>query len=352
MAAPKKVTIGILGSAQIAHKFMAGQKTLDSCEVLAIASRTKERATAFATKWSIPKSYSSYQELIDDPSIELIYIPLPTSLHKEWTIKSAQKGKHVICEKPLAPNYEDALEMVKECLKNNVQFMDGTYWTHANRTQIIHKHFSEIGGVQTVSSKFTWAGMESDNIRRNFDTEPLGALGDLGWYCARATLFGFNYYLPDYVFGTASYKFANEPNYSFTGLMWYNDGRSAHYDCTFGESTRQWVEYSGSEGCIYVDDFVIPWNSQVTFNNSAEETPESISKFKVVKYPGKSREVSVNWKFVEEQDMIEDMCKIVRSGKLDPFWVEAALKTHLLLILSLKSAKDGVPITVPKELGI
>jgi len=345
--AQRKIRIGILGTALIANKFMAGQKSLGSCEVVSIASRTQERATVFATKWGIPKTYCTYDLLVNDPSIDLVYIPLPTTLHKEWTIKSAQKGKHVICEKPLAPNYEDVLEMVKECQKNNVQFMDGTYWTHSQRTKILQQHLNETGGVRTVASKFTWI-LPPDNIRQDFSTEPLGALGDLGWYCARATLFGFNYELPEKLFGIAHAISTTVPNFSFSAILWYSDGRSAHFDCTFGEATRQWVEFSGKDASVRVDDFVVPWNSRVSFLEQAEPEPEN-TNFTVIKYPGKSRQVVVNEKLSQEQQMIEDMCEIILSGKLNPFWVEVALKTHLLLVLLMKSAADGVPVSVPKN---
>jgi len=349
--ATTKIRIGILGTASIANKFMFGQKSLESCEVVAIASRTLERAKQFANKWGIPNVFSSYDDLVNDPKIDLVYIPLPTSLHKEYTIKCAQKGKHVICEKPLAPTYKDAVEMVKTCLNNNVQFMDGTYWTHSDRTKILQQHFGETGGIKTVSTKFTWLIDDPNNIRRNLTTEPLGAIGDLGWYCVRAILFGFGYELPDKVFGTAFYTSQDTPNSSLTGLMWYNDGRSAHYDCTFGESTRQWMELAGNNGSIYVDDYVVPWSSKWSFGDEAS-VPEKSGSFKVTHYPGKSRDIVVKFSLEEEQQMIEDMCKIIKSGKLDMFWVEVALKTHLLVELTLKSAKEGVVVSVPKELGI
>jgi len=330
---------------------MAGQKSLVSCEVVAIASRTLDRAKEFANKWGIPKSYGSYDDLVNDSQIDMVYIPLPTSLHKEYTIKSAQKGKHVICEKPLAPTYEDALEMVKACLNNKVQFMDGTYWTHYTRTKSIQNHFGEIGKIKTVASKFTWKMEDPENVRSKLDTEPLGANGDLGWYCSRATLFGFGYELPDKVFGTAHYTSKTAPNNSLTAVLWFNDGRSAHYDCTFGEETRQWVDCTGDNGSIFVDDFVIPWSSKFSFGNDAKEK-ENISKFTVTHYPGKSREIVVDSPLLQEQQMIEDMCNIIKSGKIDLFWVEVALKTHLLVCLTLKSATEGVVVNVTKDLGI
>jgi len=349
MAANQKIRIGILGTASIAQKFISGQKSLGSCEVVAIASRTLDRAKEFATKWGIPKAYGSYDDLINDSQIDLVYIPLPTSLHKEYTIKSAQKGKHVICEKPLAPTYEDALEMVKACLNNKVQFMDGTYWTHYIRTKSVQNHFGEIGRIKTVSSKFCWIVNDEENIRRKLDTEPLGANGDLGWYCLGVILFGFGYELPDKVFGTAHFTSKTTPNLSLTGIMWFADGRSAHYDCTFGEETRQWVDFTGDKGSISLDDFVIPWSSKFSFGSKAKRE-ENISQFTVTHYPGQSREVVVESALLQEQQMIEDMCNIIKSGKIDMFWVEVALKTHLLVCLTLKSATEGEVVSVPKDL--
>jgi predicted dehydrogenase len=104
----KKVRWGILGVASIAvRKVIPGMQRGEWSEIAAIASRDAQKAAAAAFELGIPKSYGSYEELLQDPEIEAIYNPLPNQLHVPWTIKAAEAGKHVLCEKPLSLNAAD-----------------------------------------------------------------------------------------------------------------------------------------------------------------------------------------------------------------------------------------------------
>jgi len=116
---------GILGCARIAATAMIpGIKGSANGEILAIASRELEKAKAYAGKFDIPRAYGSYDALLDDPEIRAVYVPLPNSLHKEWTIKAAKKGKHVLCEKPIACCAAHAQEMNAACRENGVLLME------------------------------------------------------------------------------------------------------------------------------------------------------------------------------------------------------------------------------------
>ena len=100
--------IGILGAASIAREFVLGARPSRAVLVTAIASRTLDKATRFAQEMGIPRAYGSYAELLADPAIDAVYIPLPNALHAEWSMAAARAGKHVLCEKPLATSVEDA----------------------------------------------------------------------------------------------------------------------------------------------------------------------------------------------------------------------------------------------------
>ena len=89
------------------------------------ASRSLDKAEAWARAHEVPKAYGSYEALLDDPDIDAVYIPLPTAMHKEWTVKAAAKGKHVLIEKPVGRNAAEAVEMVDACEAAGVQLMDG-----------------------------------------------------------------------------------------------------------------------------------------------------------------------------------------------------------------------------------
>ena len=105
------VRYGVLGAANIARSFTRGLAGSKLATVAAVASRSADKAAAFATEMAIPRSHGSYEALLADPEIDAIYNPLPNDLHAEWTIKAAAAGKHVLCEKPLAVGVAEARTM-------------------------------------------------------------------------------------------------------------------------------------------------------------------------------------------------------------------------------------------------
>lgn len=152
------VRVGIISTAGIANKVVHTCQASPLLSVVAVGSRDENKAKEFATKHNITHHYGNYevgkglqkrktdtQDVLNDPEVDVVYIPLPTSMHKEWTIKAAKKGKHVLyvitfqflflrCEKPVAATSEEVKEMIEACKENNVQFMDGVMWyvTFAN----------------------------------------------------------------------------------------------------------------------------------------------------------------------------------------------------------------------------
>ena len=108
----KMIKWGVLGTAYIFERDTAeGMRQAENCELYAIAGRSMEKAQAFKEKYGFQKAYGSYDELLADPEVEAVYVPMPNTLHKEWTIKALNAKKHVLCEKPMAPNAAEAAEM-------------------------------------------------------------------------------------------------------------------------------------------------------------------------------------------------------------------------------------------------
>ena len=94
----------------------------------------KREQRNWASEHDVEQAYGSYEQLVEDESIDAIYLPTPPTLHAEWTIKAAECGKHVLCEKPLAANVEESIAMSTACQENGVQLMDGVMWVHHERT--------------------------------------------------------------------------------------------------------------------------------------------------------------------------------------------------------------------------
>jgi predicted dehydrogenase len=184
LAPPRKVAWGILGTANIAIKrvvpaIIAGQRG----SVAAIASRDAGRAARIAADFGIERSYGNYQALLDDPSIEAIYNPLPNHLHVEWTVKALEAGKHVLCEKPIALHAADAQAIVAARDRSGLRVVEAfmvrchSQW-HRIRTLV---RGGRIGTVRAVQSAFVFSVLDPNNVRNRPDIGG-GALYDVGCY--------------------------------------------------------------------------------------------------------------------------------------------------------------------------
>jgi predicted dehydrogenase len=178
---------GILSTANIANKNVRAIQALpvDIAQVVAVGSRTLDRAQEFAKKYNILKVYGSYDELLNDPEIDAVYIPLPTALHVEWVKKAAAKGKHVLCDKPVGVNLSEVKEMVEAITTHNVEFMDGVMFMHHKRMKELHDKLHDkekFGEIRTINAGFHFFASDdwsAQNIRLKPDLEPLGAFGDV-----------------------------------------------------------------------------------------------------------------------------------------------------------------------------
>jgi predicted dehydrogenase len=323
----KDVRFGIISTAVIATKVCKGMHAARGATPAAVASRDAGKAKAWAKKHRVPVSYGSYEALLDDPDIDAVYIALPPSMHHEWTIKAAEHGKHVLCEKPIALDLKQAQEMVDACRQHQVQLMDGVFWVHHPRAIHLRKTLEKghLGRLRRVTSSFTfcWDTMPLDNIRLKPELGG-GSLGDLGWYCVRITHFAFQD-LPKRVFATARY--INKVDVSLSATLWYSDERMASFDCGFDTVMRQWFEVAGMKNSLVCDDFVLP--------NSTES-----ARYFMHDGSGKKRKEFVIKDGVQEVSMIEDFAAIVKSDKLDPRWPAESLATQKVIDALAKSAKQ------------
>src|SRR5438309_4372828 len=133
----KKLRWGILGVANINNRLLPAFARAAHTQLIAIASRSLDRARSAAAAASIPRAYGSYEALLDDPDIDAVYNPLPNTLHDEWTRKAAERGKHVLCEKPLTPTARECEALITFCQAKKIKLMDGFMWPHHPRTRQI-----------------------------------------------------------------------------------------------------------------------------------------------------------------------------------------------------------------------
>jgi hypothetical protein len=160
--------------------------------VVAAGSRDPLKAAALLAEWGLSDSaaaYGSYEEVLADPNVQAVYIPLPSALHVAWVERAAARGLHVLLEKPIAVSGGDADAMVAACAAHGVQLMDGTMWVHSPRAAHMRAALRSgaLGVLRDVASTFTFNAPPEfgSNVRMDPAADPLGCLGDMGWYCVR-----------------------------------------------------------------------------------------------------------------------------------------------------------------------
>ena len=220
-------------------------------ELLAVASRGRDRAEAYAREWSIPRAVTGYQALLDDPSIDAVYIPLPNTDHVPWTLAAIAAGKHVLCEKPIALAVADVDRIAAAAAAAKVVVEEGFMYRHEPMTASVMALVKDgaIGTVRAIVSGFTFALEPGANIR--FDPSlGGGSLWDVGSYpVTHAQLLAGRE--PTVVFGTAHWHTSGIDD-EFMGMLRFDGGTTANIYAGFRAPYRTWLEVLGSEGSLTV----------------------------------------------------------------------------------------------------
>lgn len=228
-----------------------------SAEIVAIGSRTASRAAAEAEEFGACRSYGSYAAVLENPAVEAVYIPLPNSLHLKWTLKAAAAGKHVLCEKPLACNAQEARRMADACQRTKVFLMEA-YVTpfHLRHSRAMELAKSDaLGELQLIRTEFTFPLTDPNNYRWRPEMGG-GCLLDLGIYCL-APIVALAGRHPHQV--AASRKpAASGVDASFTGWLDFGGGLAGTFHVSFEAPERQTLEITGSEGRLRLHQAFTP----------------------------------------------------------------------------------------------
>lgn len=250
-----KLRWGILGCAGIAKRAVVpGLQQSRLNEVVAIASRDEAKASQTAEELQIPRSYGRYEDLLSDSSIDAIYIPLPNHLHKEWTIRAAEAGKHILCEKPLALTEGEAAEMADAAAKANVVLAEAFMYRYHPRYDLIKKMINDglIGEIRGIRSAFTFnSSSDYGNVRFRKDWGG-GSIYDVGCYPINAARILLDRE-PEAV--TVQAFFSPEHggvDMMASGLLEFAGDVSLTFDCGMWAAYRNPLEIVGTEGLIEV----------------------------------------------------------------------------------------------------
>lgn len=254
---------GVIGPGFIATRaVIPAIQQLPNAQVLAVASSNRARAQSIATQFAIERSYDDYDQLLADPDINAIYIALPNHLHHNWTIRAAQAGKHVLCEKPLAMTAAECDEMIAACQQAHVFLMEAVMYRFHPRMQYL-KHLltsGTCGEIRFVHSAFSFP-FDSPGNYRNYSQFGGGALLDVGSYCINAARWLVGYE-PLAIQGI-SYSH-NGVDLSTTAILRFKDDVLAHIQCSFAAAEHQVIEVVGSVAAVMAPLAFTAWCDDAT----------------------------------------------------------------------------------------
>ena len=257
------IRFGVIGTGRITRRLVADLQSTDSVDVTAIASRTEDRAKWYADQYGIAAAVVGYDNLLTRDDVDAVYISLPPSMHAEWSIAAAERGKHVLCEKPLATSLIEAQSIDDACRKNRVRWLDATGWLHHKRTAafgdwLASGRFGRLGHLTAAVSFYQ--PFQSDEHRLD-PTLGGGCLLDLGWYAAGITRFAVGRLPKSVIAETVDRERVSQ---RLTAIMTFSDDVTATISCGYDTSTRKWFEIAGSDASLICDDFTRPWADRPT----------------------------------------------------------------------------------------
>ena len=362
MVSDQKLRWGILGAADIARKNWKAIWNSGNGRVVAVAGRDLDRTNRFIAECqrdvpfdAVPRAFASYEELVAAADVDAIYAPLPTGIRGHWVKRAAEGGKHVICEKPCAASVTELKEMLEICRRNKVQFMDGVMFMHSLRLERLRQVLDDeqsIGKPRRITSAFSFLADDEffvSNIRARSELEPYGCLGDLGWYCIRFALWVMQWQMPSQAIGRVLSERKHPESAKaipaeFSAELLFPGGVTSSFFCSFMTETEQWAVISGTRGHLKVDDFVLPYSrTKTSFQTGNPVYEKHGCDFEMLPHLRlqEIEEPSHGKPEAQESRMFRDFAEQVRSGTLNEFWPETALKTQRVMEECLKSAKTA-----------
>jgi len=242
---------GLLSTARISRSVIPPLQASERNQLLAVASRSQELANQFAKKWKIPKAYGSYEALLADPDIDVIYNPLPNHLHAKWTIRAVEAGKHVLCEKPLSLNVE-AVDAITGAAKMHGRVVAEAFmYRHHPQTLKVQEIVASgsLGAMKLMRGSFTYEMKYEGNIRADPNIGG-GSLWDVGCYpiSYMRAVFGAG---PLEVFGWQLIGPTGIDD-TFIGQMRFPGDVYGQFDSSFVMPFHVHMEFVGSEGTLII----------------------------------------------------------------------------------------------------
>ena len=330
MSTIKKVRWGILGVARIAvNRTIPAMQAGEWCEVAGIASRDRTRAESAARELGVPKAYGSYDEMLADPEIEAIYNPLPNHLHLPWSVRAAEAGKHVLCEKPVGMNVAEALQLLAVRDRTGVTMGEAfMVQSHPQWVRIMELvRAGRIGQLRSALGTFSYFKLDADNIR-NIRDYGGGALYDIGCYPIKTSRM---------VFGEeptrVSASITRDPRFGnvdilTSAILEFPSGHSV-FTCSTQLTPQQSMRFFGTTGRIEPE---IPFNALETSRIFIDDGRDLIGSGRAVE------ELPACNQYTIQGDLFS---RAIREGGAPPVPLEDAVKNMAVIDAVFRSAETG-----------
>ena len=326
----------LLSTARINRALIKPINASKRTRLLAVASRSQSSAEAYAREWKIPRAHGSYEALLNDPEIDVIYNSLPNHLHTEWTVKALRAGKHVLCEKPIALTLADLDAMSQAAQETGKVLAEAFMYRHHAQTLKVKEivDSGELGKIQLIKGAFTFTLTREDDIRLKQETGG-GSIWDVGCYpiSYARTLVGAE---PVEVFGwqvtgavLSGSKDQGGSDDSFVGQMRFEDGIHMQFDCGFKSPSRSYVEIVGTEASLNVPNPFKPGLKNEIYLTREDKT-QTIKIAGTELYLGE----------------VEDMCDAILHRKTPRITLADSRKNTAAILALLESAKSGKLVIV------
>ena len=319
---------GLLSTARINRALIKPLNASKRTQLLAVASRSQSSADAYAHEWKIPRAHGSYEAMLNDPEIDVVYNSLPNHLHAEWTIKALRAGKHVLCEKPIALSLAELDAMSQAAQESGKFFTEAFMYRHHAQTLKVKEivDSGELGKIQLIKGAFTFP-IQSENDIRNFKDMGGGSIWDVGCYpiSYARTIVGAE---PVEVFGWQVTGQGGSDD-SFIGQMKFEGGIHMQFDSGFRSPFRSMIEIVGNKASLNIPNPFKPGlKNEIQLTRGNE-----IQKIKI----------SGNELYLGE---VDDICDAIQNSKPTRISIKDSRNNLAVILALLESAKTGKLVIV------
>ncbi len=317
---------GLLSTAHINQSLIPPLKESKRNQLAAVASRNLQKAETYAAEWKIPKAYGTYEELLSDPEVDVIYNSLPNSLHAAWTVKALEAGKHVLCEKPIATTLEDMDAITDAALKTGKVVAEAFMYRHHPQTLRVKELVKggAIGKVVMMRGVFTFKLTNQRDIRLNPRLGG-GSIWDIGCYPISYARFIYGLE-PIKVFGF-QVNSSTGVDQSFSGEMRFLGDAVAQFQSSFWSPSYTLFEIFGDKGHIVIPEPFKPGSSETFYLYQNDNV----------------KEIEINSGNLYEGE-IEDMADAILNNKPTRISLADSQNNVRTILNLLESAKTGAPI--------